>query len=438
MERITYRKTLDVHKNGVQFILQGFDTADNMSRSIEVSLMANGDTIDFPSEKVVAMIYVTTPSAAEPSINECTIKDNKIIYDVLPIVEEGFTCMQLKIIGTSPGGATSVLATPKFAVEVSKSGTSDEEAERTTTFTALEDAVATAKGVYDERLLRVEITDTCIFKAHYADGTVYETDAIKECLLHGNAKLAKSYAVGDTGIREEEDSDNAKYYSGVSRSSSEEARLVGEEATTLLEETRKHGVYTSFMMDFDSGELLYISPSYNFTVNKETGDLDSIGTAYSAEEALRGMVSEASSEASGADYVIEEGSKTTDSTSNSLKTVWRYRRWSSGLAEAWGISEYRYGGDYKNTFSNDFSLLDLGGKRKYPFHFTKAPNEQVTLHSLNGSVGDSVFPINADYNSYDQSGTYKAAIINESGTYRSITIQLHIYVQGNYWKEAEA
>lgn len=438
MERITYRKTLDVHKNGVQFILQGFDTADNMSRVVEISLMASGDTIDFPSERLVAMMYVTTPNATEPSINECTIKDNKVVYDVLPIVEEGITYMQLKLIGTSPEGATSVLATPKFAVEVSKSSTSDEGAEQTTTFTALEDAVAKAKGVYDERLLRVEVTETCIFKAYYADGTVYETDALKECLLHGNATLAKSYAIGETGIREEEDTDNSKYYSNVSRSSSEEARLVGEEASMLLEETRKHGVYTSFMMDFDSGELIYISPSYNFEVNKETGDLDSIGTVYSAEEALRGMVSEASSEASGADYVIEEGTKTTDPTTNSLKTAWRYRIWSSGLAEAWGVSEYRYGGDDKNTFNNDFSLLDLGSARKYPFHFTKAPNEQMTLHSLNGSVGDSVFPINADYNSYDHSGTYKAAIINESGTYRSITIQLHIYVQGNYWKEAEA
>ena len=275
MEKITYRKTLDVHKNGVQFILQGFDTADNMSRAIEISLMASGDTIDFPSERLVAMMYVTTPNATEPSINECIIKDNKIVYDVLPIVEEGITYMQLKIIGTSVDGATSVLATPKFAVEVSKSGTNDDEAIQSTTFTALESAIAKAKGVYDERLISIEVTDTYVFKVCYADGTVYESDALKECLL------AKSYAVGETGIREEEATDNAKFYSGVSRSSSEEARLVGEEATALLEEMRKHGVYTSFMMDFERGELLYISPSYNFEVNKETGNLDSteaIGT----------------------------------------------------------------------------------------------------------------------------------------------------------------
>jgi hypothetical protein len=109
MEQIRYRKTLDVHKNGVQFMLQGFQTADNLSRVIEISLMASGDAIDFPLEQVEAMMYVTTPNATEPSINKCTIKDNKVVYDVLPIVEEGITTMQLKILTTSPDGASAYL-----------------------------------------------------------------------------------------------------------------------------------------------------------------------------------------------------------------------------------------------------------------------------------------------------------------------------------------
>ena len=129
MERIMYRKTLDVHKNGIQFMLQGFETADNMSRVIEISLMASGDAIDFPLENVVAVMYVTSPGATEPSINECTIKDNKVVYEVLPIVVEGITTMQLKIIETSVEGATGILASPKFAVEVSKSDADDGNAE---------------------------------------------------------------------------------------------------------------------------------------------------------------------------------------------------------------------------------------------------------------------------------------------------------------------
>lgn len=197
MEQIMYRKTLDVHKNGVQFMLQGFETADNLSRVIEISLMASGDAIDFPLEKMVAMMYVTTPGATEPSINECTIKDNKVVYEVLPIVEEGITTMQLKLIETSPEGATSVLATPKFAVEVTKSDADDESAEQSTTFTALEVAVAKAESTYDARLLRVEIDEVCIFRAYYADGTVYETDELRKTLLQGATNLDLNTLIKD-------------------------------------------------------------------------------------------------------------------------------------------------------------------------------------------------------------------------------------------------
>ena len=105
MEKITYRKTLDAHKNGIQFTLQGFETADNMSRVIEISLMASGDTVDIPLEGVVAMMYVITPSAKEPSINYCSIRGNTVVYEVQPITEEGMTEMQLKLIQSDIYGA---------------------------------------------------------------------------------------------------------------------------------------------------------------------------------------------------------------------------------------------------------------------------------------------------------------------------------------------
>ena len=105
MERITYRITLDAHKNGIQRTLQGFETANNMSRRIAVNLVAGSDTYEIPLDHVVAMVYVTTPNATEPSINECIIEDNTIIYDVLPIVEEGITEMQIKLITVDANGA---------------------------------------------------------------------------------------------------------------------------------------------------------------------------------------------------------------------------------------------------------------------------------------------------------------------------------------------
>lgn len=292
MERIVYNRTLDVHKNGTQFTLQGFETADKLARRIVISLMASGDAIDFPLEKIMAVMYVNTPKATEPSIIECEIKDNTIIYDVLPIVEEGITEMQLKLIETSPEGATSVLAVPKFAVEVTKSNMDEGSVTQTQSFSALEEAVAKAKGVYDERFLRLELSSDCMFRAYYADGTVYESDVLKELFHKGDALLSQSYARGDSGVRTGEETDNSMYYSNVAKSASIEAQAIKGDASAILDEVKLHGVYTAFSVDFETGEVEYVSPRYSFKVNPESGELDVIGEAYTFEGDIERIVEE--------------------------------------------------------------------------------------------------------------------------------------------------
>lgn len=292
MELITYRKTLDVHKSGSQFMLQGFQTADRMSRVVEISLMASGDAIDFPLERIVAMMYVTTPNATEPSINQCTIKDNKVVYDILPIVEEGITTMQLKLIETSPSGARRVLASPAFTVEVSKSNVDDDGEELKATFSAIEDFIAKADAAYGSRLEKVELDSECIFRAYYADGAFYETDILRKLFLNGNVELSKSYAMGGTGVRVNEDTDNSKYYSNVSRSEALNAKAIMEGSKEILEEVRLHGVYTAFSVDFTTGEVEYVSPSFDFKVNKETGELDAEGQSYTFEEEIFRVVND--------------------------------------------------------------------------------------------------------------------------------------------------
>lgn len=286
MERIVYRKTLDVHKNGIQFTLQGFETADNMSRRIEISLMASGDTIDMPLEQITAMMFVKRPNETKPSINACTIKDNKIIYDVLPIGVEGITEMQLKLIETRFDGAEGVLASPKFAVEVSESNT-DESGVPKTTFTALENAIARAYSLQEKNITGVELDDDFVFKVNYVDGTSYESDILKELKQSGEVLLSQSYARGGTGVRTGEDTDNSMYYSNVSKSASAEASKSTEESADILNEVRKHGVYTSFSVDFEKGELRYMSPTYDFNVNQENGNLEAEGGEYNPDEVIQ-------------------------------------------------------------------------------------------------------------------------------------------------------
>lgn len=274
MERIIYRITLDTHKSGVQRMLQGFNTSDNLARKIAINLVSGGDTYNIPLDHVVAMMYVTTPRATEPSINECIIEDNTIIYEVLPIEEEGITEMQLKLISTDLKGAKNVLISPKFTVEVINDGMTDDGAETSPTFTALESAIAKAQEVYDKRVVRIEITEECIFRVYYADGAIYENYYFHESLYNGNAMIAESFAVGGTGIREGEDTDNAKYYAGVSQSASVGLNGLVDTARALVDEAKLHSNYTVFGVDFESGNLNYLTAKHDFDINKDTGELE--------------------------------------------------------------------------------------------------------------------------------------------------------------------
>lgn len=280
MERIKYRITLDTHKNGIQRTLQGFETADKMARCIAINLTASGDTYEVPLDNVVAMMYVTTPGASEPSVNECRIEDNTIVYDVLPIVEEGITEMQLKLIETSLNGAKRVLISPRFVVEVVESGTDDENAEQTTTFTALENAIAKAQAVYDSRLVGIEIDKDCTFRAIYADGTVYENYALHEALYNGNALLSESWAKGGTGMRPDEDTNNSMYFSNVSKSFAIDAKEQADLGRELVDMVKQYSVYTAFSTNFENGELEYISASHTFDIDETTGDLNVEGEIF--------------------------------------------------------------------------------------------------------------------------------------------------------------
>ena len=286
MERIIYTLTLDAHKSGIQKTLQGFETSDNMSRRIAVGIMSRGESYEIPNG-TVAVAYVTTPNATEPSINDCLIEDNMIIYDVLPIVEDGITEVQFKLIDGSVNGASKVLMSPKIALEVSESDADDGNATQTTTFTALENALIRAKALYDERLVSITIEKDCTFRVNYADGTTYENDALKEAIYNGNALLSETYAKGETGVRVGEDTDNSKYYSNVSRSAAIDSLNVSEDAMELLEEAKKQANFTSFAVNFKTGELGYLSNSYTFDID-ENGDLDVVGNGAVDIEGLVG------------------------------------------------------------------------------------------------------------------------------------------------------
>lgn len=94
-----------------------------------------------------------------------------------------------------------------------------------------------------------------------------------------NAALSKSYAVGETGTRTGEDTDNSKYYSEQSQASSqtaqsyaEQAEAAGDEAVNKINEALSQNV-PQFTIDFATGHLKYQGGRFNFEVQNTTGHL---------------------------------------------------------------------------------------------------------------------------------------------------------------------
>lgn len=94
-----------------------------------------------------------------------------------------------------------------------------------------------------------------------------------------NATLSKSYAVGGTGTRTGEDTDNSKYYSKRSQASSqtaqsyaEQAEAASDEVVNRINEALEQNV-PRFIVDFSNGHLMYQGGRFDFVVNKPTGHL---------------------------------------------------------------------------------------------------------------------------------------------------------------------
>lgn len=87
-------------------------------------------------------------------------------------------------------------------------------------------------------------------------------------------QMAKSYAVGGTGVREGEDMDNAKYYSDITQNIHHESLTLLSECEQSLADLNARIVDTKFSVNYETGNLEYISQDYSFSVNTETGNLE--------------------------------------------------------------------------------------------------------------------------------------------------------------------
>jgi len=184
MEKIVYRVSLDVNKNGIQKTIQGIETGDRIAREVRITLRNGKENYELPSDNtVVAYMKVTKPTGEGADAQACTIDRNgEIVYLIQPTDTEvmGTTIMQLELVGSTKTGATAVIVAPRFAVEVWESEYVDSSATSTNTFSALVDALAEARAYYNKRFKQIVIDDDNTLHVIFEDGTDYTNDSLNK------------------------------------------------------------------------------------------------------------------------------------------------------------------------------------------------------------------------------------------------------------------
>lgn len=186
MNKITYRFSLDVHKNGIQRILQGIESTDSLQTKLEIGLSEAGKTYELPDNATYAVLYVRKPSGLI-DMESVTINGNTLecYLSQTTLQNPGITECQLRILDDERKAITS----PRFALEIWESiMTLEEEAEGDdkNTFSRLEDAIVEAGKAAGSIIIGVDFKNaeeedyTLVFER--ADGASYKVPGLTELM----------------------------------------------------------------------------------------------------------------------------------------------------------------------------------------------------------------------------------------------------------------
>lgn len=175
----------------------------------------------------------------------------------------------------SETAATYAQQAESYALEARNSATTAQTAAQSVT-DAMHIATAQLQGYVDEADDAAAYAGICKQK-------------IESLVTSDYAKLAQSYAVGATGYREHEDTDNAEYYAeqagisadnasasaSVALSAADEATPAAEQAVSAYNQILALLTLATFTVDFTTGNLMYDrNEAYNFEIDTDTGNLE--------------------------------------------------------------------------------------------------------------------------------------------------------------------
>lgn len=160
MNKSTYRKTLDVQKQGVQFTVTARKN-EALSRQIILNIVEGGKPFDFGNGSLTAVLYATKPDGTFV-YNACTVDENTVTYVFTQqtLVAAGEVNARLYIVATDDvetaleaiqynaeqdSSVIQVLYSPEFIIYVEDVPSYNSAVESTNEYTALTTATAEAR-----------------------------------------------------------------------------------------------------------------------------------------------------------------------------------------------------------------------------------------------------------------------------------------------------
>lgn len=269
MNKITYRFSLDIHKNGIQRTLQGIESTDSLQTKLEIGLSEAGKTYELPDNATYAVLYVRKPSGLI-DMESVTINGNTLecYLSQTTLQNPGITECQLRILDDEDKAITS----PRFALEIWESiMTLDEEAEGDdkNTFSRLEDAIVEAGKAAGSIINGVDFRDaeeedyTLVFER--ADGASYEVSGLTEKLAQ-----IKEAAKGDKGDQGNAATIEIGSVTTVNSSADAEIENIGDETNAIFNFKIPRGpsaVVVSDTEPTDESVIIWLNPDGDVDVS---------------------------------------------------------------------------------------------------------------------------------------------------------------------------
>lgn len=142
MNKSTYRKTLDVQKQGIQFTVNAVKN-EALSRQVILNIVDGGKPFDFDSDNLQAVLYAIKPDGTK-LYNSCVRSGNTLTYTFTEqtLSSAGDVIARIKIIAVDR--IKQVLYAPQFIIHVDDVEEFDAAVESTNEYTGLTTATANA------------------------------------------------------------------------------------------------------------------------------------------------------------------------------------------------------------------------------------------------------------------------------------------------------